>query len=43
MIRGIVFADPLSANDNIYKMVFQTVEEQRIDIILTKKYGIVYL
>lgn len=29
MVHGIVFIDPLSANDNIYKTVFQTVEEQK--------------
>ena len=29
MVRGIVFVDPLSANDNTYKMVFQTAEEQK--------------
>lgn len=29
MIRGIVFVDPLSANDNTYKSVFSTAEEQK--------------
>lgn len=29
MVCGIVFVDPLSANDNVYKTVFQTAEEQR--------------
>lgn len=29
MVGGIVFVDPLSANDNIYKTVFQTAEEQK--------------
>lgn len=29
MVRGIVFVDPLSANDNIYKTVFPTAEEQK--------------
>ena len=29
MVRGIVFVDPLSANDNIYKLVFPTAEEQK--------------
>ena len=29
MVRGIVFVDPLSANDNIYRSVFQTSEEQK--------------
>lgn len=29
MVRGIVFLDPLSANDNTYKSVFQTTEEQK--------------
>lgn len=29
MIRGIVFVDPLSANDNTYKSVFTTADEQK--------------
>ena len=29
MVRGIVFADPLSANDNTYKSVFSTAEDQK--------------
>ena len=29
MVRGIVFVDPLSANDNIYKSVFLTAKEQK--------------
>ena len=29
MVNGIVFVDPLSAKDNTYKTVFQTVEEQK--------------
>ena len=29
MIRGIVFVDPLSANDNTYKTVFTTTDEQK--------------
>ena len=29
MVRGIVFVDPLSANDNKYKSVFSTAEEQK--------------
>lgn len=29
MVRGIVFVDPLSANDNIYKTVFPTAEDQK--------------
>jgi pimeloyl-ACP methyl ester carboxylesterase len=29
MIRGIVFIDPLSANDNTYRSVFLTAEEQK--------------
>lgn len=29
MVRGIVFVDPLSANDNTYKSVFSTAEEQK--------------
>lgn len=29
MVCGIVFIDPLSANDNTYKTVFPTVEEQK--------------
>ena len=29
MVSGIVFVDPLSAKDNTYKTVFQTVEEQK--------------
>lgn len=29
MVRGIVFVDPLSANDNTYKSVFPTAEEQK--------------
>lgn len=29
MVRGVVFVDPLSANDNTYKSVFPTAEEQK--------------
>ncbi|RKM61852.1 alpha/beta hydrolase [Butyrivibrio sp. CB08] len=29
MVRGIVFVDPLSANDNTYKSVFLTAQEQK--------------
>ena len=29
MVRGIVFVDPLSANDNTYKTVFPTAQEQK--------------
>ena len=29
MVRGIVFIDPLSANDNTYRSVFLTAEEQK--------------
>ena len=29
MVRGIVFLDPLSANDNKYKEVFNSIEEQK--------------
>lgn len=29
MVRGIVFIDPLSANDNKYKEVFTSIEEQK--------------
>jgi hypothetical protein len=46
MIRGIVFVDPLSANDNTYKTVFPAAQEQKIaqenhNAACTRRYGMI--